>query len=126
MRIGELAARTGVSVRALRYYEEQDLLVAERSTSGQRHYPESAIGQVQLIQQLYAAGLSSRTIVELMPYVVDGQATPALLKRLAAEREQADRRISELARTRERLDSIITAATGSMLTGASCRRETTA
>ncbi|MFJ8790543.1 MerR family transcriptional regulator [Streptomyces sp. NPDC102462] len=126
MRIGELAARTGVSVRALRYYEEQDLLVAERSTSGQRHYPESAIDQVRLIQQLYAAGLSSRTIVELMPYVVDGQATPALLKRLAAEREQADRRISELTRTRDRLDSIITAATGSMLTGASCRRETTA
>ncbi|MFF0224300.1 MerR family transcriptional regulator [Streptomyces sp. NPDC004629] len=126
MRIGELAARTGVSVRALRYYEEQDLLVAERSTSGQRHYPKSAIDQVQLIQQLYAAGLSSRTIVELMPCVIDGRATPALLKRLAAEREQADRRISDLTRTRDRLDSIITAATGSMLTGVSCRQETTA
>ncbi|WP_219509752.1 MerR family DNA-binding transcriptional regulator [Nonomuraea ceibae] len=30
MRIGELAAATGVSVRALRYYEEQSLLAAER------------------------------------------------------------------------------------------------
>ncbi|MER6526840.1 MerR family transcriptional regulator [Streptomyces sp. NPDC001508] len=126
MRIGELAARTGVSVRALRYYEEQKLLVAERSTSGQRHYPESAIEQVQLIQQLYAAGLSSRTIVELMPCVIDGRATPDLLKRLAAEREQVDRRITDLTHARDRLDSIITAAHDSVLTGASCRHETTA
>jgi DNA-binding transcriptional MerR regulator len=59
MRIGELAARTGVSVRALRYYEEQELLAPERSTTGQRHYPDDAVDRVELIQQLYAAGLST-------------------------------------------------------------------
>lgn len=36
MRIGELASRVGVSVRALRYHEEQDLLASARSPSGQR------------------------------------------------------------------------------------------
>ncbi|GHE61803.1 MerR family transcriptional regulator [Streptomyces spiralis] len=123
MRVGELAARTGVSVRALRYYEEQDLLSAERSPSGQRHYPESAVDRVQLIQQLYAAGLSSRTIAELLPCVIDGRATPALLKRLATEREHVDQRITDLLQARDRLDSVITAATGNMLTGMSCRRE---
>lgn len=125
MRVGELAARTGVSVRALRYYEEQNLLSAERSPSGQRHYPESAVDRVQLIQQLYAAGLSSKTIVELLPCVIDGRATPTLLKRLAAEREHVDQRITDLLRTRDRLDSVITAATGNMVTGTSCRQETT-
>lgn len=39
MRIGEVAKKAGVSVRALRYYEEQDLLPAERSSGGQRQYP---------------------------------------------------------------------------------------
>jgi DNA-binding transcriptional MerR regulator len=126
MRVGELAARTGVSVRALRYYEEQDLLSAERSPSGQRHYPESAVDRVQLIQQLYAAGLSSRTIVELLPCVVDGRATPALLARLAEERERVDRRITDLERVRDRLDSVTAAATSSMATGTSCRRGPTA
>lgn len=43
MRIGELAAKAGVSVRALRYYEEQNLLASERSPGGQRHYPHSAV-----------------------------------------------------------------------------------
>ncbi|MFI8489673.1 MerR family transcriptional regulator [Streptomyces rubrogriseus] len=124
MRIGELAARTGVSVRALRYYEEQGLLVPERSHSGQRHYPDGAVDHVRLIQQLYAAGLSSRTIVELMPYAADGRATPELLGRLSAERERVEGRIAELVGTRDRLDSVITGATGNLRTGRSCRAGT--
>ncbi|MEV0385855.1 MerR family transcriptional regulator [Nonomuraea sp. NPDC050643] len=123
MRVGELAARTGVSVRALRYYEEQHLLAAERSPSGQRHYPESAVDRVELIQQLYAAGLSSKTIVELMPCVLDGRATPELLRRLAVERDRIGRRITDLTHALERLDSVVTAAGANLLTGRSCRPE---
>jgi DNA-binding transcriptional MerR regulator len=121
MRIGELAARTGVSVRALRYYEQQNLLGAERSSSSHRRYPESAVDRVRLIQQLYQAGLASRTIVELLPGVVGDRATPALIAQLTAEREQIDQRVTDLLRTRDRLDTVITNATGSMLTGVSCR-----
>ena len=61
MRIGELAEKSGVSVRSLRYYEEQSLLHSSRSESGQRLYLAAAVGRVILIQRLYAAGLSSRT-----------------------------------------------------------------
>lgn len=123
MRIGELAEKAGVSVRALRYYEEQGLLSAERSAGGQRRYPEDAVAWVRLIQRLYAAGLSSRTIVELMPCVVDGRATPELLDRLAAERDRIDERIDDLADTRNRLESVITGATTNMLTGRSCQAD---
>ena len=49
MRIGELAARSGVSVRALRYYEEQDLLISTRSASGQRHYPVMVVLHTALL-----------------------------------------------------------------------------
>ncbi|XVQ06584.1 MerR family transcriptional regulator [Spirillospora sp. CA-255316] len=121
MRIGELAARTGVSVRSLRYYEQQSLLAAERSPSGQRHYPGSAVDRVRLIQQLYAAGLSSKTIAELIPCVVDGRVTPELLARLATQRDHIDKQIAGLTDTRNRLDSIITGATTNMLTGQSCQ-----
>ncbi|MGW6057361.1 MerR family transcriptional regulator [Streptomyces sp. NPDC055189] len=121
MRIGELARRTGVTTRALRYYEEQNLLAAERSASGQRHYPEGAVDRVRLIRELYAAGLSSKTIAELMPGVVDGRATPALLDRLAVERDHIDEQIAGLTDARHRLDSVITGASANMNTGASCR-----
>ncbi|EFL24275.1 MerR family transcription regulator [Streptomyces himastatinicus ATCC 53653] len=107
MRIGELAAQAGVSVRALRYYEEQRLLHPARSASGQRHYPESAVDRVHLIQQLYAAGLSSRSIVQLMPCVDTGEATPAMLELLLAERDRIERQMGELAEARDRLDTVI-------------------
>ncbi|MEV1176234.1 MerR family transcriptional regulator [Nonomuraea sp. NPDC049784] len=107
MRIGKLAARSGVSVRALRYYEEQGLLDANRSDSGQRHYPESAAERVQLIQTLYAAGLSSRTIAELLPCVEAKVGTPEARARLAAERNRIDAQIAALTRTRDRLDAVI-------------------
>jgi DNA-binding transcriptional MerR regulator len=125
MRIGELAARTGVGVRSLRYYEQQGLLAAERSPSGQRHYPGSAVDRVWLIQRLYGAGLTSKTIVELLPCVVDGNATPELLDRLATQRDRIDRQLAELADTRDRLDSVITGASTNMLTGRPCQAEET-
>ncbi|MEU4419063.1 MerR family transcriptional regulator [Actinoplanes sp. NPDC024001] len=107
MRIGELATRSGVSVRALRYYEEQGLLEANRSGSGQRHYRESAADRVQLIQMLYAAGLTSRTIADLLPCVDAQVSTPESRARLTAERNRIDEQIAALTRTRDRLDAVI-------------------
>ena len=107
MRIGELADKAGVSVRALRYYEEQHLLAAQRTPSGQRTYPEPAVDRVQLIQQLYAAGLTSRTILELLPCVDAKASTPESRAVLAAERERIDQQITGLLATRDRLDAVI-------------------
>jgi DNA-binding transcriptional MerR regulator len=110
MRIGELATSTGVSVRALRYYEEQGLLKAERTLSGQRVYPPAALDRVHLIQQLYAAGLPSRTILELLPCVAAGVSTPESLARLATERDRINQQILGLQATRDRLDEVIAVA----------------
>lgn len=114
MRIGELAAQTGVSVRALRYYEEQHLLTSERSPSGQRHYPDTAVDRVLLIQCLYASGLSSRTIRELIPCTQTGVATPDTIDRLTAERDRMNDRIADLAMARDRLEAVIAAASGTV------------
>ncbi len=110
MRIGEVAARTEVSTRSLRYYEEQRLLSAERTDNGQRRYGEEVVERVQLIQRLYAAGLNSKTIGELLPCVHTGVATPEMLGRLRAERERVDRQVRELVETRDRLDGVIAVA----------------
>ncbi|MFE3741812.1 MerR family transcriptional regulator [Streptomyces sp. NPDC059096] len=107
MRIGEVADRAGVSVRALRYYEEQDLLQSHRSPGGQRHYPESAVARVRLIQQMYAAGLPSRVVREVLPCVDTGQAPPTLLGQLEEERIRIDERITDLLAVRDRLDDVI-------------------
>ncbi|MEU4336969.1 MerR family transcriptional regulator [Micromonospora lupini] len=107
MRIGELATSTGVSVRALRYYEEQALLIPARSGGGQRHYDEAAVDRVQLIQTLYAAGLSSRTILALLPCVDAKVNTPQSRALLNAERGRIDQQINQLIQARARLDAVI-------------------
>ena len=109
MRIGELAGKCGVSVRALRYYEEQSLLEAERSASGQRHYPEAAVDRVRLIQLLYGAGLSSKTIADVLPcsYAPSEQTSDAAADRMAEERDRLSSHIDELLRTRDTLDELI-------------------
>ncbi|MBF6298424.1 MerR family transcriptional regulator [Nocardia amamiensis] len=118
MRIGELAERTGVSVRSLRYYETRGLLAAERTSGGQREYPETAVDRVRRIQEMFAAGLHSDTIGELLPCIrdVDGtpnaQATPFLVEKLTEERARIDQALRDLRRTSEVLDGVIRAAGG--------------
>ncbi|MBT2502107.1 MerR family transcriptional regulator [Curtobacterium sp. ISL-83] len=107
MRIGDLAAATSVSVRSLRYYEEQGLLLASRTASGQRVYTEAAVDRVRLVQQLFAAGLPSRTIVQLLPCVDAGQATPESFALLVSERDRISAQLRELEAARARLDEVI-------------------
>ncbi|RCV50997.1 MerR family transcriptional regulator [Marinitenerispora sediminis] len=118
MRIGELARRTGVSERSLRYYEQQGMLAPDRTPGGHRDYPESAVDRVIRIQELFAAGLCSAKIVELLPCMRDADggpaatATPRLVADLTAERERIDRMIADLVRSRDVLDEVISTAAG--------------
>jgi len=109
VRIGELSERTGASVRSLRYYEEQGLLVSERSASGQRHYADDAVDHVAMLRQLYAAGLTSRAIAEVLPCTHD----PSLatnddaFERLQLERERLRSHLEQLSATLTALDVVI-------------------
>ncbi|GAA2338513.1 MerR family transcriptional regulator [Streptomyces sparsogenes] len=120
MRIGELARRTGVSERSLRYYEQQGLLVARRTPGGHREYGEGAVDRVLRIQELYAAGLSSSRIGQLLPCMRDADGGPSeiaderLVTDLTAERDRIDRMIEDLQRSRAVLDEVIDTASGGL------------
>ncbi len=47
--IGQLAKRTGISVSAIRYYEEQGLVAPERNAGGQRRYLRSDIRRLSFV-----------------------------------------------------------------------------
>lgn len=111
MRIGELAARGGVSRRSLRYYEEQGLLEATRSSSGQRHYGDDHVRRVRLIQTFFAAGLTSSTIRELIPCMAftpsDDVAAGALVV-MQRERERLRYAVTEMNSAIHALNDLIT------------------
>ncbi len=50
MKIGELAARSGLNASAIRYYEKIGILAAPQRSSGQRRYATDAVNRVLLIR----------------------------------------------------------------------------
>ncbi|MFI0168906.1 MerR family transcriptional regulator [Streptomyces sp. NPDC017095] len=107
MRIGEVARGAGVSVRAVRYYEQQGLLIAERSPSGQRLYRQDAIPRVRFFQQMFAAGLTSRKITELLPCWDSGHTDAEQRAMLRTERERLQAKVEDLQAALDRLDEVI-------------------
>lgn len=64
--IGEVAKRSGTATSALRFYEEQGLIHAQRTDSGHRRYPRAVIRRVAFIVFAQRIGLSLEEIrVEL-------------------------------------------------------------
>lgn len=70
MKIGELSACTGVSIRSLRYYEQQGLLTPIRLENGYREYSPFAEEQVRTIQLYLNLGLSTEQIAGFLHCVL--------------------------------------------------------
>ncbi|EMF02684.1 MerR family transcriptional regulator [Streptomyces mobaraensis NBRC 13819 = DSM 40847] len=102
MRIGELARRSGVSPRALRYYEEQGLLRPERRPSGYREYDEDDVRTVRDVRTLLAAGLGTATIAAVLPCTAGDEVSlllPAcapLAEEVPAERDRIEETMRQL------------------------------
>ncbi len=114
MKIGELSRRTGVSVRLLRYYQDQGLLRPERLPSGYRVYRESDVEAVRRIRSLLAAGLSTSTIATVLPCLAENTTQlvptcPDLVASLNQERQRITDTIEELETSRQLLDRVINA-----------------
>lgn len=62
LKIGELAAKTGITKRTIDYYTTLGLLKAERSSSNYRYYHVDAIEDLHYIEKRKAEGLSLEAI----------------------------------------------------------------
>jgi len=88
LQIGEVAARTGLSLRTIRYYDEMGLVVpSERTPGGFRLYAEAEVARLELIMQMKPLGFTLDQMRDLLG-VVDGLrsavTTPAERTRLTA------------------------------------------
>jgi len=107
--IGTLAERTGVAHSALRFYEEQGLIHAERTAGGQRRYARDVIRRVSFIRIAQQVGLSLDEIREALSSLPDNR-TPNKhdWEKLARSwRPRLDAQIALLERLRDRLTGCI-------------------
>ncbi|MGI9623038.1 MAG: heavy metal-responsive transcriptional regulator [Acidimicrobiales bacterium] len=67
MRIGQLAERTGVSTKTIRYYESIDLLpTPARTPSGYRDYGTESVERLRFVRDAQATGLSLAEISSVL------------------------------------------------------------
>ncbi|WP_407566456.1 MerR family transcriptional regulator [Streptomyces sp. 184] len=115
MRIGELAHRTGVSRRLLRYYEEQGLLRPVRLPNGYREYTDGDVAAVRHIRVLLDAGLRTAVIARVLHCVGDDGAAhrltttgcPGVVARLSREHARITADIDRLDHSRQVLAALL-------------------
>jgi len=101
--IGELAARSGLSASALRYYEEIGLITSIGRHGLRRQFGPEALSQIGLVTLGKKAGFSLSEIATL--FSADG--TNALPRSaLLARRREVDRQIVELTALRKLLGHV--------------------
>lgn len=98
--IGDLARRTGVPVRTIRFYCDEGLLEPTRSVGGHRRFDATAVDRLSLVRRLRGLGLGLRSITD----VLTGQRP--LSDAVAAERAALDREVAALAWRRSALRAV--------------------
>jgi MerR family transcriptional regulator, redox-sensitive transcriptional activator SoxR len=107
--VGQLAARSGVAVSALHFYEAQGLIWARRTAGNQRRYPREALRRVAFIRASQRVGIPLSRIRDALGTLPAGR-TPTRedwAGLSAAWRQDLDDRISQLQRLRDRLTGCI-------------------
>lgn len=115
MRIGELAARAGVGVETVRFYERQGLITQPLKPlgGGYRHYPAATAERIRFIRQAQDLGFSLGETRELLSLSTDPSAECADFRERAREkRREVAAKIDRLAMIRDALDSLIGACPG--------------
>ena len=110
MQIGEVAQRTGLSLRAIRYYEEVGLIrPSSRTQGGFRLYTEPDVARLNLVKRMKPLGFSLEQARDLLGVLdaldaaeADSGERDALVGRLATYRVAVQRRCTEL---RKELDT---------------------
>lgn len=113
MKIGQLARTTGVSTKAIRYYEQIGVLPEpERAENGYRTYDPTTADRISFIQDAQSAGLSLLEIQMILDLRDAGESTCGhVIASLEMHLAEVDRQMAELTRTRRRLAELVEQAT---------------
>lgn len=107
--IGELSARSGLATSALRYYEKEGLLRAERTGGGQRRYHRSALRRVAFIRAAQEVGLTLDEIRAALGSLPDARTPTAedWTRLSRGFKRRLDDRIAALTQLRDKLTNCI-------------------
>jgi DNA-binding transcriptional MerR regulator len=109
LRIGEVARRTGLPVKTIRYYCDEGLLQPRaRSESGYRLFDEENLAELTIIRSLRALDVSIPELARILEVRRAGVCNCSVLKdSIAAKMESINLRIAELAAMKDELARLL-------------------
>lgn len=112
MRIGEVAAETGLEPSAIRYYETNSIIPRpERTQSGYRDYVGTDVELLRFVRRLRSLELPLDDIREIVALRTNGEAPCSIVREaIAREAESIEKRIEDLTRLQLELSSLQTEA----------------
>ena len=107
--IGRVAARTGLSVSAIRFYEDKGLVKSERNTGGQRVFAASDIRRISFVLAAQKLGFSLAEIKDQLDKLPNGRTpTKADWAKISTQFSVIiNERIAALSLLRDKLDGCI-------------------
>ena len=108
MKIGEVAGKSAVSAKTIRFWEDQRMLPAPaRTPAGYRDYDPAILERIAFIRQAQAAGLTLEAIRQVLDIRDGGQPPCSHVADLIARRlAEVEARLAELTRAREQLAAL--------------------
>ena len=107
--VGEVAARSGVAVTALHFYESKGLIRSQRNAGNQRRYARAVLRRVALIKVAQRLGIPVAEIGEALKVLPDDRAPTAADWKFLSEqwRLELDELINQLTLLRDQLKGSI-------------------
>ena len=105
MKIGELAAHSGVSTKTIRFWEEAGVVpVPSRTSSGYRDYQHTAVDRLTFIRNAQSAGFTLHQIRRVLGIGDSGERPCEHVTQLITDRlAEVEARIADLKATRSHL-----------------------
>lgn len=109
LRIGEVARRTGLPVKTIRYYCDEGLLQPRaRSSGGYRLFDEENLAELAIIRALRAMDVSIPELARILEVRRAGVCNCSVLKdSISAKMESIDRRMCELSAMKDELARLL-------------------
>jgi Cu(I)-responsive transcriptional regulator len=113
MNISEVAKKSNLPVKTVRYYDEIGLVVALRASNGYRRYDSAMLNKLRFLQRSRGLGFSIEDCRSLLSLYQDQHRASADVKRLAQMRiNEIDLKIAELQGLKETLEKLNQACHG--------------
>ncbi|MEA5472681.1 MerR family transcriptional regulator [Synechococcus sp. CCY9201] len=109
LRIGEVARRTGLSVKTIRFYCDEGLLQPKaRSAAGYRLFDQENLAELTIIRALRAMDVSIPELAKILEVRRAGVCNCSVLKdSIATRMASIDQRISELSAMKDELARLL-------------------